>query len=102
MSELRVESWRMPAARLGRDSPLPLLAPLLSATAGEEVDDSVLAERPSVFRLRSECRLASPPGPGRLRPHSAGSLLLGGRSGKRRAACDVSAGSGRTSLVFDA
>ena len=44
MSELSVETWRMPAARLGKDSPFPQLATFPSATAGEEVDDSVPQE----------------------------------------------------------
>jgi len=44
MSELRVETWNMPAARLGPESPFPQLAPFLSASAGEQVDDSVPPE----------------------------------------------------------
>jgi tetratricopeptide (TPR) repeat protein len=44
MSDLRIETWRMPAARLGRENPLPPLFTLPSATAGEEVDESVAQE----------------------------------------------------------
>jgi hypothetical protein len=44
MSNLRVETWTMPAANLGPENPLPRLVPRLSATAGQEVDASVPTE----------------------------------------------------------
>ena len=44
MSELRVETWQMPAARFGRDNPFPQLVSFRSATAGEEVDGSISEE----------------------------------------------------------
>jgi len=41
MSNLRIEQLTMPAAELGRENPLPMLGPRLSAMAGSDVDDSV-------------------------------------------------------------
>jgi len=49
MSNLRVDTLTMPAARLGGENPLPMLAPRLSATASGEADESVPAEDRQFF-----------------------------------------------------
>ena len=41
MSTFCIEKFSMPAASLGRENPLPMLGPRLSATAGNAVDESV-------------------------------------------------------------
>ncbi len=49
MSSLRVDTLTMPAANLGGENPLPMLAPRLSATASGEADASVPLEDRKYF-----------------------------------------------------